>query len=99
MGSRLVVWVSIATAPSARARDPGREPLRAAHDLVTGAVDLGIARGCEAGGRERLRRELPLRRRRGGAFRNRVSFAPARGGGRQRQRCFLRPRALVGGAA
>src|SRR5262249_10474375 len=62
----------------ARARDPGREPLRAAHDLITGAVDLGVARGCDAGGHERLRRELPLRRRRGGASRNPVSLAPAR---------------------
>src|SRR5262249_36600066 len=80
----------------ARARDPGGEPVEAAHDLVAGAIDLGVARGREAGGRERLRRELGLRRRRGGSSRNRFAFAPARGGGRQRQRCLLRWRVLVG---
>src|SRR5262249_60331236 len=77
-----------------RARGP--DPLRAAHDLVAGAVDLGVARGREAGGRECLRRELLLRRRRGGASRNRFAVAPARGDGRQRQGCLLRLRARVG---
>src|SRR5216683_1715199 len=77
----------------ARARDPGGEPVQAAHDFVAGAIDLGVARGREAPSRERLRLELLLRRR--GSSRNRFALAPAHRDGRQRQRCLLRRRALV----
>src|SRR5262249_29121120 len=77
----------------ARARDPGGEPVEAAHDLVAGAIDLAVARGGEAGGRERLRRERLLRRR--GASRSRPAVRSARGDGRQRQRCLLRRRAFL----
>src|SRR5262249_53031620 len=78
----------------ARARDPGGEPGAAAQAFVVGAVDLGVARGRDAGGRERLRRERFLRR--WGSSRGRPAFRPARGDGRQRQRCLLRRRANVG---
>src|SRR5262249_57839460 len=78
----------------ARARDPGGQPVEAAYDLVARASDLGVACGGDAGGRECLRRELLLRRRRGSSSRNRLAFAP--GNGRQRQRCLPRQRAVVG---
>src|SRR5262249_56644345 len=45
----------------ARARATGREAVDGAHDLETGAVALGVARGCEAPTRERSRR-APLSR-------------------------------------
>src|SRR5262249_56836213 len=59
----------------ARARDPGREAVEAAHGLVAGTIDLRVARGREAGGRGGLRRGIPLRRRRGGAGPRRVAFS------------------------
>src|SRR5262249_59439113 len=46
------------SAELARARDPGVELLQAAHDLVAGALDFGIAGGRDARGGARLRREL-----------------------------------------
>ena len=59
IGSRLVVSVSIAIMPQlARARDPSVEPFEATHDLVVGAIDLRVASRGNAGGGERLRREL-----------------------------------------
>ncbi len=73
----------------ARAGDPGIEPVEAAHDLVARAIDLGVARGLDAGRGERLRRELLLRRRGGGTAGNPL----ARGEG-QRQRGLLRLRGL-----
>src|SRR5262249_6722760 len=76
----------------ARARDPGGQPVEAAHDLVARPIDLGVACGRDARGRECLRRELLLRRRRSGSSRNWFAFAP--GNGRQRQRCLPRGCAL-----
>ena len=53
----------MATTPmSLRARDPSLEAVEALHDLVARAVDLGLARGSDALGGERLRRDLDLRR-------------------------------------
>src|SRR5262249_30568375 len=46
------------SAELARARNPGVEPLQAAHDFVTRAVDLGVARRSHARGGTRLRREF-----------------------------------------
>ena len=42
----------------ARARDPGVEPVEAAHDLVARTVDLGVAGGLDTRGGERLRGQL-----------------------------------------